>query len=195
MSLERLLRPSPLVVDYRRELLEAARLGPVLDVACGTGRNALYLAAHGALVLAVDRSEASLGEARVLAGRVRDLIGREPAVLFVRMDLETPEPPAFARESLGAVLVARYLHRPLVPGLRQALRPGGLFLYETYLVGQAMLGKPHNPLHLLRPGELDGWFGDWEVLHRFEGRLENPERIMGRMVCRRPRAIASPGSS
>lgn len=195
VMLEDMLRPSFLVVEHRQALLDAARLGPVLDVACGSGRNGLYLAAHGASVLGVDRSEAFLEQGRALARAVQALTGRRPDVRFVRLDLETPSPPAFARESLGVVLVARYLHRPLVPVLRAALKPGGLLLYETYLEGHQALGKPANPLHLLSRGELAGWFGDWEVLHSFEGRLEDPERIMGRIVCRKPDAIASPGLS
>ncbi len=172
-----------LVVRWRDALLEAARLGPVLDVACGDGRNGMYLAAHGARVLLVDASEAAQESLRAA--------GWPERVHFSRMDLETPVPPAFDPEGFGAVLVFRYLHRPLIPVLRGCLAPGGLLVYETYLEGQEAHGKPRNPEHLLRRGELAAWFGDWEVLEHFEGDLDDPSRVMGRMVCRKPAVVAS----
>jgi SAM-dependent methyltransferase len=171
-------------VRWREALLQAARLGPVLDVACGDGRNGMYLAAHGAQVLLVDISEEAHESIREA--------GWPERVRFSRMDLESPVPPAFEPESFGAVLVFRYLHRPLIPVLRDCLAPGGLLVYETFLEGHEAHGKPRNPEHLLRRGELGAWFGHWEVLEHFEGELAGPPRVMGRMVCRKPSAVASP---
>lgn len=180
-------KASELLVRWRGELTRAARLGPVLDVACGDGRNGLALVLAGpgeepaglAQALLVDRS----GEA--IAGLVRE--GLPENVTFRQMDLETPEPPSFGVEAFGVVLVFRYLHRPLIPVLRACLAPGGMLVYETYLEGQEAYGKPRNPDHLLRRGELAAWFGDWEVLELYEGGLESPPRVMGRVVCRKPR--------
>lgn len=176
-------RASRYLLRWRGALLEAARLGPVLDIACGDGRNGLNLALSGAAVLLVDRSDdasASIREA-----------GSPPNVRFIRMDLETPEPPSFGREGFGAVLVFRYLHRPLIPALKACLKPGGMLLHETYMEGQQAYGRPRNPEHLLRPGELAGWFAGYETLDLFEGFLDDPPRFMGRIACRKPGAVAS----
>ena len=51
-------------------------------------------------------------------------------------------------------MVANYLHRPLFPDIVAALAPGGVLIYETFSAGNERFGKPRNPDHLLRPGEL-----------------------------------------
>lgn len=180
------MRVADLVLRFEGELLDGARLGPVLDVACGAGMNGLRLAGLGACVLMVDRSEEALAEAARNRREMERALGRGLCAQLVRLDLETPEPPLLAPRSLGAVLVVRYLHRPLIPVLRRALVPGGLLLYETFMVGQEACGRPRNPDHLLKPGELAGWFPDYQVLHHFEGRLDEPPRFVGAMVCRKP---------
>jgi len=208
-------KASELLVRWRGDLLRAARRGPVLDVACGDGRNGLALALADRLgkqrsksadvsgpdgeadafasqlpgrgggpwspeVLLVDRSAEAIGEL------VRSGLPQNAA--FRQMDLETPEPPSFGVDAFGVVLVFRYLHRPLIPVLRACLAPGGMLVYETYMQGQEAYGKPRNPDHLLRRGELAAWFGDWEVLELYEGELASPPRVMGRVVCRKPGA-------
>lgn len=206
-------RASELLTRWRGELLRAARLGPVLDVACGDGRNGLALALAPALtapadsqapwvpeVLLVDRSADAIGnllhpEAQPGGAMPRtNASGQEPSpqsglpqnAAFRLMDLETPEPPSLGVDTFGVVLMFRYLHRPLIPVLRACLAPGGMLVCETYLEGQQAYGKPRNPDHLLRRGELAAWFGDWEVLELYEGELTAPLRIMGRVVCRKP---------
>jgi len=172
------MRAAELLRRWRGEALAAARLGPVLDVACGDGRNGLYLAGFGAPVLLVDAS--------ALAREGLDAAGWPPGVRFRQMDLETEPPPVFEPGGYGVVLVFRYLHRPLMEGLKACLAPGGLFVMETFLEGQEAFGKPRNPAHLLRRGELEGWFAGWDVLECFEGRLEAPPRFVGGIVCRKP---------
>lgn len=197
-------KASEFLMRWRIDLLRAARLGPVLDVACGDGRNGLALAladrpGAGRLspadapasqvpgssdgqwspeVLLVDHSAEAIEEL------VRSGLPHNAA--FRQMDLETPEPPSFGVDAFGVVLVFRYLHRPLIPVLRTCLAPGGMLVYETFLEGQEAYGKPRNPDHLLRRGELADWFGDWEVLELYEGELASPQRVMGRVVCRKP---------
>ena len=169
-------RPSKLLVDNLSLLTQAARLGPILDLACGEGRNGLYLAAGGLPVILVDRNESSLEKARDLA--------REAGVpAEVRcLDLEKPgSQDLFPESSLGGVIVFRYLHRPLIPVIRNAIRDGGVLVYETFTMDQLKFGKPHNPDFLLRPGELKRWFSDWDVLYEFEG--FQPERAIAQIVC------------
>lgn len=180
------MKVADLVLRFQGELLAASRLGPVLDVACGPGMNGLYLAGLGVCMLMVDRSEEALAEAVRNRREMERAFGRRLCVQMVRMDLETSEPPEFAPQSLGAVLVFRYLHRPLIPVLLSALAPGGLLVSETFMEGQEVYGKPRNPDHLLKAGELARWFAGYEVLHHFEGHQESPPRFMGAMACRKP---------
>ncbi|GFK92485.1 Tellurite methyltransferase [Fundidesulfovibrio magnetotacticus] len=173
-------RASAFVLRRLPLLLEATARLPALDVACGDGRNGLLLAGGGARVLLVDRSEEVLSSLREP--------GCPHGAVFRAMDLEAPELPDFGEACFGAVLVFRFLHRPLVPALRRCLAPGGLFAYETYLEGQETLGRPRRPEHLLRRGELARWFDGWEIIEHFEGYEEEPPRFMGRMLCRKPSA-------
>jgi tellurite methyltransferase len=158
--------------------------GPVLDLAGGSGRNGLYLASLGAQVLLCDRDAQALARAQQQA---RDL-GLQ--ISTWQVDLEAGGDPLPA-ETYGGIIVFRYLHRPLFPSIRRALMPGGLLAYETYTLDQPRFGKPTNPDFLLRPGELRETFFGFEIIHAFEGILENPTRAAAQIVCRRPLTEAS----
>lgn len=113
-----------------------------LDVACGSGRHARWLAAAGANVTAVDRDAAAVA---TLEG--------VPGIVAIVVDL-AGAPWPFAACTFGLIVVTNYLHRPLFPTLLDALAPGGRLLYETFAVGNERFGRPSNPDFLLRPGEL-----------------------------------------
>lgn len=114
----------------------------MLDVACGSGRHARWLAARGHPVEAVDRDRAGLA---ALADVAR--------VSTRCADLEAGPWP-YAGQAFAAVVVANYLHRPLFPQLLAAIAPGGALIYETFADGNARYGRPANPDFLLRRGEL-----------------------------------------
>lgn len=116
--------------------------GRVLDIACGSGRNAVYLASLGHAVTAVDRDLA-------LSAAVRDT----PGIAWLEHDLEG-RPWPYADHDWQGVVVINYLHRPLLEHLHAALASGGALIYATFAHGQAVYGRPRNPLHLLMPGEL-----------------------------------------
>jgi tellurite methyltransferase len=125
------------------------RGGRVLDVACGRGRHALLLAGAGFNVTANDRN------AEVIA-RLKDVAGRLGFQLDARaMDLETDPPPNLGSRQYDVILGFNYLHRPLMPALREATSVGGRIFYETFTVRQAERGHPRNPAFLLRDGELE----------------------------------------
>lgn len=116
--------------------------GHVLDVACGSGRHARYLAAHGFVVDAVDvdiSACAGLAELPDITLRQADLEGGE-----------WPYPPAVFQ----GVVVTNYLHRPLFSRLLDSLASGGVLIYETFALGNERYGRPKNPNFLLLPDEL-----------------------------------------
>lgn len=188
MSAPELQAPSPFFEANLERLRAAARLGPVLDVACGRGRHALAAAELGAHVVAIDRNAASLAELRELA------LERALHVAPVRSDLESRHPLPVRPRCFGAVLVFRFLHRPLANRLVEALRPGGLLLYETFTRRQCELhGGPSNPDFLLREGELPGLFEELEVLDYEECLVADPfSQHVARLAARRP-AEPAPG--
>jgi len=153
--------------------------GKVLDLACGQGRNALYLAGEGMSVTAVDLSEEGLAQLR------REAAARNLDIRTWRVDLESD--PLLPDEVFDLVILFFYLHRPLLPLLRNAVRPGGIAVLRTFSSAGPFPGGPGNPDFVLRPGELLEEFAGWEILRHEEG-LE-PSRKGGSMagiVARRP---------
>lgn len=172
--------PASLLVEYSDLFVTSPLQGPILDVACGDGRNGVLLAIKGLSVICCDRSRESLEAAQELARKHGAVI--TPWLL----DLESPASDPLPPGTYAGILVFRYLHRPLIPSIRKALRAGGILMYETFTAEQPRYGKPHNPDFLLKPGELKEWFGDWQVIHHFEGVKENPLRAVAQIVCRKP---------
>jgi len=139
--------------------------GMALDVACGRGRHAVWLAERGLVVRAVDRDAEAIAALDVEARR-RGLSIRAEVV-----DLENREPP-LGHETADVVVAVHYLHRALFPVLISALRPNGLLVYETFTQAQAMRGKPTNPAFLLAPGELVELVAPLEVIASREGAFD-----------------------
>jgi len=168
------LEHSCLLEKYLKELAHSAELGPLLDLACGTGRNGLYLVDNTIPVVFADADEAALSQVRATisgAGCGAD----NTLVQLWPVNLEKNNVNPLANSRFGGILVFRYLHRPLMESIRQAVLPGGIVIYETFTVDQAELGRPKNPDYLLRHDELRDYFIDWNVLHYFEGVQGQPE--------------------
>ncbi len=135
-----------------------------LDLACGSGREALYLARQGYAVTAVDIKPDALERLAASAAAA------ELTVQAHCLDLEL-SPPDWPAASFGLIHVARYLHRPLFPYLQHWLKPGGVLIYETFLRGAEQFGGPRRPQFLLERGELVERFAGWTVLHAAEQTL------------------------
>lgn len=176
-----MLEPAALLVEFSEHVRRENLPGPVLDLASGEGHNGVHLATLGLQVICCDRSGDALAAALRLAAEhgVRIRTWQE--------DLEVPGVNPLPVETFGAIVVFRYLHRPLFPAIRKALRQGGILVYETFTADHAKFGKPRNPDHLLQPGELRKVFEDWETIHWFEGEKTDPLRAVAQIVCRRPR--------
>lgn len=140
---------------------------PILDLACGFGRNGLYLAKQGLPVIFADKSENTLDS-------IEPSLNQESKLWAV--DLELPDSEPLTDKLFSAIVVFRYLHRPLFEAIKQATVPGGVVVYETFNVEQAALGRPKNPNFLLKPGELKAEFSKWQILHDFEG-IDNGSAI------------------
>lgn len=138
--------------------------GVVLDVACGSGRHALFLAERGWRVHAVDRDTDALAQLERIARAVP--VGE---ISTEWIDLESDGNLSFGDGRYDAVVVFNYLHRPLMPAIANAIRRGGVLIYETFTVGQADRGRPRNPDFLLRDGELPTLVAPLRLLRAREG--------------------------
>lgn len=174
------LKPATLLLSHSYLWGEIPLEGPILDLACGKGHNGIFLAKKGFPIVLCDRSETSLREARALADR------EGVDVDLWQVDLEQGTENPLKEDYYGAILVFRYLHRPLIPCIRKAIRCGGLLFYETFTRMQARFGRPKNPDYLLRPSELKMSFGDWTIHHYFEGVLDRPKRAIAQIICQKP---------
>jgi len=155
------LTPSPWVARFAGLIQPGGR---ALDLAAGAGRHTALLLARGLNVVAADRDASAL----------RAAFGENAACRVVEIDLEDGGPWRLGRDYDG-IVVANYLHRPLLPLLAQALAPGGVLIYETFMQGQERLGKPSNPDFLLAPGELrQAYEGALEVVAFEEGVFGEP---------------------
>ena len=165
-----MIPPSPWVVRHAQSI--PAR-GKVLDLACGSGRHARFLAGLGYPVLAVDRDAEALAGLSTIEGITTRLL-----------DLEGEEWP-LAGQVFDGIVVTNYLWRPRLPDVLALLAPGGALIYETFMVGNAAYGKPSNPAFLFQAGELRqlaAAAGLREVEYA-EGYVASPKPAMRQAVC------------
>jgi SAM-dependent methyltransferase len=105
-----------------------------------------------------------------------------PGARFVQADIENGPWP-LAGEAFEGVVVANYLHRPLLETLKGSLKEGGVLIYETFMVGNERFGRPSNPAFLLRPGELLEAFAGLEVLGFEQGDVTSPKPATIQRLC------------
>ena len=145
----------------------------MLDLACGAGRHARWLAAQGFSVLAVDRDAeaiARLGEVSGIEGRCLELEG---------------EAWPLVGECFDMIVVTNYLWRPRWPDLLALLSPQGVLIYETFMLGNEAYGKPSRPAFLLAPGELRAWASEagLSVIDFVEGYVDTPKPAVRQALC------------
>jgi len=164
-----------------RPAREAAGPLRALDVACGAGRNAIWLAERGFAVDAVDIAEAALD-----AGRAR-AAARGVAVGWHHHDLDAGLPELLTGYDL--IVVVRFLDRALFAELPARLRPGGWLLCEVHLQTDAEVIGPAGPAFRTTPGELPGLFPGLTRVAAEEGLFEDPDGrpvALARLAARRP---------
>ena len=138
--------------------------GKALDVACGKGRNAVFLAQLGFDVTAIDVSPVALQEGQRLAKE------KSLTIKWQQADLASFDLP---EAHFDVVINFNYLQRSLVRQLIACLRGGGHLIFETFLIDQQTLGHPSNPDYLLRHNELLNFCRDLRVLFYREGKFRD----------------------
>ena len=167
----RITAPSPWVVRFLKLVSPG---GAVLDLAAGGGRHGRLALERGHPTTFVDRAVEPLGDLQDAGGAT-----------VIGADLENGINPfgpsgALAGRTFAGIIVSNYLYRPLFPGLIAAVETGGVLIYETFAQGNEAYGRPRNPDHLLKPGELlDVVSGHLQVVAYEHGLIEKEAAIAG----------------
>jgi tellurite methyltransferase len=147
-------------------------IGRALDVAMGNGRNAIYLAGAGFTVEGIDNSPEAIESARKAA--------KEAGVAITTQIADLEGGNYLIEKSVYDVIICfNYLHRPLIPCIKEGIRPGGMVVYETFIVDQAQFGHPRNPDYLLKHNELLDMFRDFRCLRYHEGIIGGRKAVAG----------------
>lgn len=143
--------------------------GRALDVACGAGRNALFLAAQGFRVSAVDISAVALERGRRAAAE------RGLEIEWLCADLDEDPTHGLPQGSFNVIVWVRYIHRELMPHLIGRLDRGGVLLCEQHLTTDRRVAGPTSAAFRLAPGELERSAPTLSVLHAYEGPVIDPD--------------------
>lgn len=164
------------------EWLDRCPRGRALDVACGAGRNALFLAAAGYAVDAVDISPAGLERGSATTPK------RGVEVSWHCVDLEE-RPDALPRGPYDLAVWVRYVNAALWPAVVSRLAPGGHVLVEQHLVTDVEVVGPTNAAFRLAPGELARAAAGLATLYGHEGLIVDPDgrtAAVAQLIARRP---------
>jgi len=160
------MQPAQFLVDN----INLLPRGRALDVAMGSGQNAVYLARMGFEVEGVDISPEALSHALELA--------REAGVTIKAEVVDLEGSYRIARNAYDVIICFHYLQRSLISQIKDGLKKGGMVVYETFIVDQAKLfGKPKNPDYLLKHNELLDMFRDFRCLRYREGIIDGRQAI------------------
>ena len=165
--------PTPLLVETSKRLTP----GRALDLACGSGRNALWLAEQGWSVTAVDGSPTAIEILRSRASSRGVTVNMKVADLEKFGQLIEPT-------SWNLIAICYYLQRDLFEHAKQGVVPGGILISIVHITEPG----EEPTAHRLRPGELESYFQGWEILHRREGKPNDAahQRSVAEIVARRP---------
>ncbi len=167
--------PRQLLQNHAHLLPQA---GLALDAAAGVATNSLYLAERGLQVVALDISEVALRSARVRFARHN--LSLAAAVL----DLAHLWLPA---ERFEVIVNFHFLERATLPVYRDALKPGGILYFETFILSPP---ETRTPNYYLKHGELAQAFNGFNILHQAECLLEDETGVVIRrteqLIARKP---------
>lgn len=164
-------QPRQLLLDYAHLL---PKQGIALDAAAGVANNGTYLSRRGLHVIALDISinalqlamQRALMESLPLSAAVFDI-----SHLWLPMNY------------FDVIVNFHFLKRTTFPVFRQALRPGGLIIFETFLRSNE---DSSTPDYYLEPGELHSAFSDFEIIHWKESSIPATTKVTAQLVARKP---------
>ena len=156
-------KPSKFLVDF----LSYSQKGKAIDIACGEGRNAIFLAKNGYEVDAVDGSSVAIERARKIA------LEEKVNINFIHADLEKYK---ISINKYDLIINFNYLQRSLIPDIKMGLKKNGILLFETFTIEQKNIDPQKNPEFLLEYNELIKLFCDLYIFFYREDILFDEER-------------------
>jgi SAM-dependent methyltransferase len=164
--------PDPMLKDFTP--LPQGKIVPrALDLAGGLGQNGLWLAEQGYATDIMDISRVALQRARSEMG-MRNLRN----INLLQIDVDNLEIKA---ETYDVICIFRYLKRDLFPLLKDAIKPEGRIIYETFNLRYLDIVPQFNQDFLLDDGELEAYFSDWHIIHN-----EEDEQYVSQLVAVKP---------
>jgi len=160
----------PLIEKYINE----AEVGEALDIACGIGRNTHFLAEKGFLVDAVDISDYALSQVKNMA-----------TIKKFEVDLDTYN---LEINKYDLIVNINFLSRRLMPQIKEALRSGGVVIFETFIIAHGEFTQPVNPEFLLRKNELLHAFIGLDIIYyeeRSDVNLRGENTCVASLVARK----------
>ncbi len=156
-------------------------VGRALDVPCGAGRNALYLASRGFAVTGIDISDVALVRAEATA-RAREL-----SIEWITRDLDNGHGMTGV---FDLIVMIHYVDVDLVRDLACHLAPGGHLIAEMHLATDRPVAGPQDPAFRVAPGVLRDAAGHLDILGHSEEIVEDPDGrtvALARLAARQPR--------
>lgn len=158
-----LWKPSPLVTELvglilseQVKLADDSNRPDVLDIGCGGGRDAIFMAKNRMNVIAIDHEQKVLKRSKALA----NLSGAN--VKFKCCDIKKQD--CLPDKQFDVITVVRFLNRESYDYIINQLKPGGVVLFQTFVEGVEAFGSPKNPNFILRKGELAEVFRDFDII-------------------------------
>ncbi len=149
--------------DIVKRFIHLAPKGRALDIACGLGRNSIYLAQHGYKVDAIDISDVALEKLKGI-----------PNINPIQADLDNYQLP---ENAYSLIININYLNRNLFPQIKESLIEGGLLIFETFTLNRGKeFSQPENKSYLLRRNELLSSFSDMYVIYYQEREIIRPDK-------------------
>ncbi len=161
-------------VPFLKQNIHLLPKGRALDLAMGEGRNGVYLATQGFQVVGLDISEKGLAKAHQLAKQ-------NGVTIKTRVvDLESHQ---LEKNAYDVILLMYYMQRDLWPQIKEALKPGGMAVIETYNVDHLKHAR-FNPKWLLQTNELVDAFKDMKII-RYQA-YEDDKQAYSSIIVQKP---------
>jgi len=160
----------PIITKY----IDLATKGKALDIACGIGRNTHYLLERGFVIDAVDLSDYALSQ-----------VQNSKQINKIEVDLDSYN---LQKNEYDLVVNINYLSRRLFPQIKEALKPNGVLIFETFIVAHGDFKQPANPEYLLRVNELLHAFIGLDIIYyeeRDDKNLRGEETRVASLVAKR----------